>query len=227
MTSAFQPTAKVTPINSVAAGNSALPSPAMSPPRQAPVTSQPVRSRVSLRSRLTQAVPFAQYYLVTVGPAGIAGVVATVTAIVMGVAAFVGGHNATDSYTAEMGRLHKSGQPAGTDAVIGRVVSAFPQRDQIPVVIAQMVEQARLAGVALDSGHYAYSPPGAGGVGRYEIQFPIKAEYPAVRDFLDRTLTALPAVGLDKLRIERKAVGDSLVSADVSFVVFFRAAADP
>jgi hypothetical protein len=59
-------------------------------------------------------------------------------------------------------------------------------------------------------------------VGRYELEFPLKAEYPKVRDFINRTLNAVPSAGLDKLRIERKAVGDALVNADVRFVVFVR-----
>jgi hypothetical protein len=92
----------------------------------------------------------------------------------------------------------------------------------MPVVIGQVLQQASLAGVALDIGHYAYSPPKTGNVGRYEIEFPLKAEYPNVRDFINRTLKAVPSAGLDKLRIERKAVGDALVNADVRFVVFVR-----
>ena len=60
-------------------------------------------------------------------------------------------------------------------------------------------------------------------MGRYELEFPVKAPYPNVRDFINRTLSAVPAAGLDKLRIERKVVGDPVVSADIRFVVFVRA----
>ena len=92
---------------------------------------------------------------------------------------------------------------------------------------AQTLQQAQQSGIALDTGHYSYSPPKGGGVGRYEIEFPVKAEYPAVREFINRTLTAVPSVGLDKLRIERKVVGDNVVSADVRFVVFVRSESVP
>jgi hypothetical protein len=84
------------------------------------------------------------------------------------------------------------------------------------------LQQAQRAGVSLEVGHYAFIPAKAGNVGRYEFEFPLHASYQQVRDFINRTLTAVPAAGLDKLRIERKSVADQAVNADVRFVVFVR-----
>jgi len=166
--------------------------------------------------------------MVRVGPAGIAGVAATLAAVAIGATALIAGRNATDTLAAQIASAqHRPNIVSSTEEGIGKVVAALPTRDQIPAVIGVMLQQAQQSGVALDTGHYSYSPPKGGGVGRYELEFPVKADYPSVRDFINRTLTAVPSAGLDKLRIERKVVGDTVVSADVRFVVFVRSGPEP
>ena len=105
---------------------------------------------------------------------------------------------------------------------LARVVAQLPTRAQMPVVLGQILQQAQEAGVDLNKGQYSYSPATKGDVGRYELDFPVTAQYPAVRDFIDRILTRIPAAGLHKLTIQRKVIGDAQVNADVRFVVFIR-----
>ena len=50
------------------------------------------------------------------------------------------------------------------------------------------------------------------------------SDYGNVRNFINKSLAAVPALGLDKLHVERKNVGDTLVSADVGFVIYLRGA---
>jgi hypothetical protein len=193
-----------------------------------PVSAQltPAANR-SLSRRLQQVavrtIPLALYKIGQMGPAGVAGMLATTAAVIIGVFGVVSIHNATDSLAVQIAGLqhHPNAAPRIEDG-LGKVITTLPTRDQMPVVIEHVLQQAGLAGVALDTGHYAYSPPKTGSVGRYELEFPLKAEYPNVRNFINRTLTAVPSAGLDRLRIERKAVGDTLVNADVRFVVFVR-----
>jgi hypothetical protein len=211
--------------------------PSVAEPAQAPVAALAVpghesahlslASNRSLSLRLRQVavrtIPLALYRIGRVGPAGVAGLLATTAAAVIVVVGLLSIRNATDSLTAQISRLQQHPNTAARiEDGLGKVITTLPTRDQMPVVIGQVLQQASLAGVALDIGHYAYSPPKTGNVGRYEIEFPLKAEYPNVRDFINRTLKAVPSAGLDKLRIERKAVGDALVNADVRFVVFVR-----
>jgi hypothetical protein len=143
--------------------------------------------------------------------------------------ALIAGRNGTDALTAQIARAaqHRPNVASSTEEGIGKVMAALPTRDQIPAVIGMMLQQAQQSGVELETGHYAYSPPKAGGVGRYELEFPVKAAYPRVRDFINRTLTEVPSAGLDKLHIERKVVGDTVVSADVRFAVFVRSESEP
>jgi hypothetical protein len=175
----------------------------------------------TLDAARARAVPFTYYQIVRAGPVGLTGVAAMLVAIGLAMVTLISIQGRTDTLTQQIARVrqHPIAPPSAEDA-LSRVFSRLPTRDQIPGVIGQILEQARQAGVTLDSGHYAYSAQGA--VARYELEFPLKAEYPSVRNFINRTLTAVPAAGLDRLHIERKVVGDSLVKADVRFVVFVR-----
>ena len=97
----------------------------------------------------------------------------------------------------------------------------------MPKVIGQVYAEAKAVGVPLDSGRYLYTPAKGGEIARYELEFPVKASYPDIRSFIDHTLAAVPAAALGKLRIERKAVGDGVVTADIEFLVFLRSGEAP
>jgi hypothetical protein len=194
--------------------------PMRQPAPPASVSAQNIVSRLS--GSITRAIPAGRYQLLRLGPAAVVGVAATLTAVVIGLTAIMSIRNATHDLELRIANARQHPRAPRPEDTAGRLVSALPSREQMPAVLGQVLQQARLAGVVLATGHYAYSPPKAGQVARYELDFPLKAEYPSVRDFIDRTLTAVPAAGLDKLDIERKAVGDTLVNADVRFVVFVR-----
>lgn len=186
------------------------------------------QARHALEQRLqvltTRTLPLAWYRLTRVGPAGLIGAAATLAAILITVVAVIGERGATSRLLAQIANAQAHPTLAAvSDAGVGKVISSLPTRQEIPAVVAVVLEQARAANVALDSGHYSYSAPKSGTVGRYELEFPVKADYPSVRNFINRTLSAVPAAGLDKLHIERKVVGDPVVSADIRFVVFVRA----
>lgn len=180
-------------------------------------------SAMSLNTALARALPLAGYYLTRVGPAGVAGITASAVAVVLGLLALLSGRGAIDALTAQIAQAQQQHNDVQrTDQEIGKLVAALPTRDQMPVVIGTIFQQAQDSGVALTSGHYTFTAARPGGTARYDLDFPVKADYPSVRQFINRTLTAVPAAGLEKLRIERKAVGDTQVSADVHFVIFVR-----
>ena len=174
-----------------------------------------------LSGSVARVIADGRYQLLRLGPAAVGGVAASLTAVVIALTAITV-RNATHDLELRIANARQHPPAARPQDAAGKLVSSLPSREQMPAVLRQVLQQARLAGVELATGHYAYSPPKAGQVARYELDFPLKAQYPSVRDFIDRTLTAVPAAGLDKLDIERKAVGDTLVNADVRFVVFVR-----
>lgn len=230
MTDPIAVAAKVTPIAAVAPRSTDIAQAPITEPASRPSTpaavATPTRRGVSarLRDAAVRAIPLGCYYLLRAGPAGIVGIAATLAAVVIATTALVAGRSAGNALAAQIATAQHHSNPVSSpeEGIIGKVMAALPTRDQIPAVMGVMLRQAQQAGIALDTGHYSYSPPKGGAVGRYEIEFPVRAEYPVVREFINRTLTAVPSAGLDKLRIERKVVGDVVVSADVRFVVFVR-----
>ena len=189
------------------------------------------RSSALVRARAqavaTQLVPQLQYQIARLGPAGQVGLAALVAALVVAVSTLLPARHALQVLSADITRAQHPSAAALADQLGPHLVASLPTRAQIPAVIGQIFIQAKEAGVSLDTGHYVYSPAKAGAIARYDLEFPVKASYPAIRGFINRTLTAVPAAGLGKLHVERKAVGDQVVNADIGFVVFVRSEPRP
>jgi hypothetical protein len=100
--------------------------------------------------------------------------------------------------------------------------ASLPTREQVPALLGVVLAQATDAGVVLEQGRYSFTPATSNRLARYTFEFPVKANYGNIRTFIDKSLAALPALGLDKLHVERKNVGDMVVSADVGFVIYLR-----
>jgi len=180
-----------------------------------------------VRDAAGQLLPQLQYQITRLGIAGQAGLAAFAAAAALAVVALVPAHNGLLSLQAALVRAQHPAAAVGIGETVPRLMGSLPTRAQMPAVIGQMYAQAQAAGVGLDKGRYAYEPPKAGAIGRYEVEFPVAAGYPAIRSFINGTLTAVPAAALDKLRLERKAIGEQNVNADIGFVVFVRAEGQP
>jgi len=101
-------------------------------------------------------------------------------------------------------------------------LAALPPRSEAPEIVAKILEEARASGVELPRGQYEYLPARDGVAARYRMTFPVHATYPQLREFMDRTLVALPAVAVEGMRIERKAVGEPGVDAELRLSAFVR-----
>ncbi len=101
-------------------------------------------------------------------------------------------------------------------------MASLPARAEVPSVVAKILEEAQASGVELPRGQYEYMPARDGVAARYRMTFPVRATYPKIREFMDRTLVALPAVAIEGLRIERKNVGDDSVDAELKLSAYVR-----
>jgi hypothetical protein len=206
---------------------------AASVPQPTPVQPPAVRGPLGtdllgpLREAAGQLVPQLQYQITRLGIAGQAGLAAFAAAAALAITALLPAQHALQSLHTQIARVQHPDATAGLEEAVPRLVSSLPTRAQIPAVIGQIYAQAQAAGVSIDKGRYTYVPAKAGAIGRYEVEFPVAAAYPAIRTFINGTLTAVPAASLGKLRLERKAVGEQVVNADIGFVVFVRAEAQP
>jgi hypothetical protein len=222
-----EPQAAVTVTAVLAAPAAPLPAPAavLAGGRPPPLKTIAVPARVTALARAhaaaTQLAPQVQYQLARLGPYGQSGLVALVAAVVFASSALLPTHQALEALNADLAHAQHSATGSAGQSV-PRLIESLPTRQQIPAVVGVIYAQAKQAGVGLDTGHYTYSPAKAGGMARYELDFPVKASYPDIRNFINHTLTAVPAAALDKLHVERKTVGDPLVNADIGFTVFVR-----
>jgi hypothetical protein len=180
-----------------------------------------------LREAAGQLVPQLQYQIARLGPAGQAGLAAFAAAAALAIAALLPAQRALQNLHVQIARAQHPTATGTVEETVPRLVATLPTRAEIPTVIGKMYAQAQAAGVSIDKGRYAYAPAKAGSIGRYEVEFPVSAAYPAIRTFINGTLTAVPAASLEKLRLERKAVGEQVVNADIGFVVFVRGEAPP
>jgi hypothetical protein len=189
------------------------------------VALQPVASATSpalqrAHGALAHMVPAGAYYVTRLGPSGVTGIAALVAAVVIGLTALLGTRSASEDLLSRISAVQLHHAAPTPEQELARVVTTLPPRERMPQIVGEVLQQATAAGVPLGTGHYSFSPASAGRVARYELEFPVTADYPQVRDFINRTLQKVPYATLDKLHIERKAIGDGTVKADVRFVVF-------
>lgn len=169
-----------------------------------------------------KGMPLARYMLRRVGTAGAVGMSALISAVALAVLGLLPAQQSLNALRAELARPHSATSTASTDSSLERFVVSLPTRTQVPAVLGVMLTQAAAANVALDEGHYSYRPAQTGKLAQYAIEFPIKGSYTNIRGFVDATLQALPAVGLDQLSVSRKNIGDSAVTAQVRFILYLR-----
>jgi hypothetical protein len=196
-------------------------------PKPLPAASAAPRNALQQRAEqmLVRAVPQIRYQLARVGPAGLTGIGAFAAACVAAIAVLLPAHQSVLALRGELmnaGRgVPAAAQPEQSPA---QFAAALPSRDQIPALLGVVLVQAAESGIVLEQGKYTFSPATANRLARYSFEFPVKAEYGDIRNFVNKVLASIPSLGLDKLHLERKNVGDTLVSAEVGFVIYLRGA---
>jgi hypothetical protein len=196
-------------------------------PKPLPAASIAPRNALQQRAErmLVRAVPQIRYQLARVGPAGLTGIGALAAACVAAIALLLPAHR---SVVTLRGELMNAGHGVPTAAQPERspqqFAAALPSREEIPALLGVVLVQAAESGIVLEQGKYTFSPAAANRLARYTFEFPVKADYGNIRIFVNKVLAAIPALGLDKLHLERKNVGDTLVSAEVGFVIYLRGA---
>ena len=170
----------------------------------------------------SRALAQSAYALRRVGTTGLAGLALLVAAIVLFMANNLPQSSAILALKAQVMRLAPLGKATVVAPGGGTVLAALPPRDDAPTVVSKVLEQADAAGVELARGQYEYMPARDGVAARYRMTFPVRTTYPKLRNFMDRTLIALPAVAVEGLRVERKNVGDETVDAELKLSAYVR-----
>jgi hypothetical protein len=197
--------------------------PAVVAPEPLPVP----RVAMTLQSRadriLVRAIPELRYRVARMGMTGVAGTLSLLAAAVLAIVVWLPAHHAIRSLAEQLSQVSQLRPvPATQTLTPHQFAGTLPTRGQIPALLGTVLVQANDAGVVLEQGKYTYTPAAGNRLARYAFEFPIKADYASIRSFINKSLAAVPALGLDKLRIERKNVGDPTVNAEVGFVIYMR-----
>jgi hypothetical protein len=185
-------------------------------------------ARTSLQVRaermMVRAVPQLKYQLMRVGPAGLTGLGVLSAAVVAAIVLLLPAQQSVLALREQLTHAGHGGPGTAPPQTPQQFAASLPTREQVPALLGVVLEQATDAGIVLEQGRYTYSPATTNRLARYTFEFPVKAEYGSIRGFINKSLAAVPALGLDKLHVERKNVGDTVVSADVGFVIYLRGA---
>ena len=169
-----------------------------------------------------RAVAETLYQARRLGVATLAGVAAVVLAATLFIANNLPQGAAVAALKGQLAHLTPLAKGAAVSPLSGSMLAALPPRGEAPEIVAKILEEARASGVELPRGQYEYVPARDGVAARYRMSFPVHATYPQLREFMDRTLVALPAVAVEGLRIERKTVGDNSVDAELKLSAYVR-----
>jgi hypothetical protein len=203
--------------------------PAMPAPTPAPAQARPLPvGAAAAHSALEQiqvygnrALAETLYQARRLGAATIAGIAAVVLALTLFIANNLPQGSAVAALKGQLAQLAPVAKGVAAP-LSGSALAALPPRGEAPEIVAKILEEARASGVELPRGQYEYVPARDGVAARYRMTFPVHATYPQLREFMDRTLVALPAVAVEGMRIERKGVGEPGVDAELRLSAYVR-----
>lgn len=189
------------------------------PPRTGvPATVQRWLARVS-----DEWLPQVMWSVQRTGRLGMSGIALMATCLIFLVSTHLPLTQEVDDLRAQLETAQVRSEVAPTQQVGDRgsaLLHSLPQRAQMPALLGVLVQQADAAHLSIDTGKYETSALKSGGVVSYQISFPVSGPYPQVRQFIDGTLAALPAVALSELTLTRKSIGDQTVEAQVRLTAF-------
>lgn len=112
-------------------------------------------------------------------------------------------------------------QPAPPSAKqnVSAWVSSLGTEDQLLEPVALLVSKAESAGVELLKGDYKLQNDSSSALQRYQLAFPVRSNYPALRTWLAQVMQALPALALQSISMQRPNPLAEEVDAKVVFTL--------
>ncbi len=96
----------------------------------------------------------------------------------------------------------------------------FPQDRNLPQSMEKIFVAAESNGLALQQGDYKVIRSKEGGMVGFQMNFPVKGDYPQIRKYLVTLLADNPTLSLQQVQFKRKRIGEATVEANVSLVLF-------
>lgn len=136
--------------------------------------------------------------------------------------------NRLDELQAQAASLDRLTHAAGgKSASVSEQLSAFheffPKSKQSPELLAKIYSAASRLGISLGQGEYRMARDHSGKLLRYEVNFPVRAEYLQTRKFLNQVLSDIPSASLDNISFQRQHISDPVLVSQVKLTVYMEA----
>lgn len=102
----------------------------------------------------------------------------------------------------------------------GSIVAIIPTQKDMPLLVKELVQQARKGGLSVGSVDYEIPRSGGGGLSKLAFRFPVAGRYPDLKRFIFELETSGRMIGIEELELRS---GRSLVELDLKLVTYVRA----
>ncbi len=96
----------------------------------------------------------------------------------------------------------------------------FPMSKDTPEWLGKLIAAAESRGLKLDQGEYTATPDRAGKLVRFQMNLPVRGEYPQIRKFLAALPSEVPLVALEQVQFERQKIADPQVEAKIKLALY-------
>jgi Tfp pilus assembly protein PilO len=100
----------------------------------------------------------------------------------------------------------------------------FPTRNQLSKQLRILHQLASDQQLTIDEANYKLSPLVGSQLWRYQITFPLEADYKTIRRFTSAVMQTLPNATLGDIELTRTNAKTSNLNANLSFTIFYREA---
>jgi hypothetical protein len=122
---------------------------------------------------------------------------------------------------AQLVHLDAPAEPVGPSEQLRQFQAFFAQAQTPTEQLRRLDALARQQGLVLDSANYRLEKATrANALDRYQVILPLRGPYPRVRDFMMAALRELPTMAIDQVQLQREAIADTAVEAQVTLTFF-------
>lgn len=97
---------------------------------------------------------------------------------------------------------------------------AFPAETETPQWLEKLIAAAESRGLKLDQGEYAATQDRVGKLVRFQMNLPVRGEYPQIRKFLAALPGEVPLTALEQVQFERQKIADPQVEARIKLALY-------
>lgn len=96
----------------------------------------------------------------------------------------------------------------------------FPMPEDTPEWLGKLIAAAESRGLKLEQGEYTATPDRVGKLVRFQMNLPVRGEYPQIRKFLAALPAEVPLVALEQVQFERQKIADPQVEAKIKLALY-------